>query len=109
MNDEYAKAPWTAEQVKSLNDYQKSGVFHPFTCGGDRSDKAHANYARQHEEDKGQLIATTCGWVCPICGYQQDWAHKSMADDSWRETVKAHLQMMESFFKKDLTSEKKDV
>lgn len=28
-----AKAPFTPEQVESLNDYQKSGAMHPFTCG----------------------------------------------------------------------------
>jgi len=25
-------APFTEEQVNNLNDYQKSGMFHPFTC-----------------------------------------------------------------------------
>ena len=25
-------APFTPEQVKALNYYQASGVFHPFTC-----------------------------------------------------------------------------
>ena len=28
-------APFTEEQVKNLNDFQKSGRFHPFTCCSD--------------------------------------------------------------------------
>lgn len=30
-------APFTEEQVKNLNDYQKSGEFHPFTCCSDEN------------------------------------------------------------------------
>lgn len=59
------KAPWTDEQVDHLNAFQRSGAFHPFTCGKCRND----------------LVATTGGWICPTtdCGYTQDWAHEFMA------------------------------
>lgn len=73
------KAPWTDEQVANLNSFQESGQFHPFTCGGDRGDAAHTAYAAEHGGDKGQLVATKEGWVCPVCGYTQEWAHDFMA------------------------------
>lgn len=57
------KAPWTQEQVDALNNYQKSGMFHGYTCGG-----AH--------EVSQLLVSTINGWECPLnCGYSQDWAH----------------------------------
>jgi hypothetical protein len=46
------------DEVASLNSYQESRVFHPFTC-----DKCGAGFR-----------ATTTGWVCPDCDYQQNWA-----------------------------------
>lgn len=55
------KAPFTAEQAEKLNEYQKSGMFHPYTCG---NDSRHA-----------VLVATEKGWHCPDCDYTQDWAH----------------------------------
>jgi hypothetical protein len=65
------KAPFTDEQVKSLNDYQSSGVFHDFTCGNCGN----------------ALHASNDGWHCstPGCDYAQDWAHSWMADDNWRK------------------------
>jgi hypothetical protein len=68
--DGKARAPFTPEQVESLNAYQRSGDWHPFTCG--RCGAA--------------LAADTHGWLCPTpaCLYQQDWAHPFMADWSWR-------------------------
>ena len=59
------------EEVESLNDFQMSGVMHPFTCG------------KSHPEPR-TLLATTRGWVCPVCDYTQDWAHDFMKDGSWR-------------------------
>lgn len=44
---------------------------HPFTCGN-RGD--HPTIAG----DKGILVPTTRGWICPICDYTQDWAHDHM-------------------------------
>ena len=66
-------APWTEDQVESLNQYQESGVMHPFTCG-------HGSH---------DLHATKEGWVCTICEkegrtYTQNWCHTFMADWSWK-------------------------
>jgi len=72
-------APFTPEQVASLNSYQVSGAFHEFTCGNDS----------YHDDDDEQsvLVAKEDGWHCPAagCGYTQDWAHSAMADGSWRD------------------------
>lgn len=71
---------WTQEQVDALTAFQY-GYGHAFTCGsGNRSDEAHTAYADEHGEDKGQLIATTRGWICPVCDYRQFWAHDFMFD-----------------------------
>jgi hypothetical protein len=72
-------APFTDDQVRQCNDYQLSGIFHPFTCG------------RTHEDDvAGEdhiLRLTPRGWVCPDkdCGYEQDWAWEWQVDGTWRE------------------------
>lgn len=71
--------PWSDEQVDALNRYQGESRFHPFTCGGDRADDAHKAYQAEHGGDFGQLVATNDGWVCPVCGYRQQWAHGFMA------------------------------
>lgn len=70
---EKVHAPFTPDQVASLNAYQLAGVMHPFTCGG--SD-CHGI----------RLIAAADGWHCArqSCGYRQTWAHAVMADWSWR-------------------------
>jgi hypothetical protein len=70
---EQIKAPWTQEQVESLNEYQRSGVMHPFTCGHCRR----------------TLTATEAGWICRECAlhgreYKQDWCWNWMADGTWR-------------------------
>lgn len=66
---EHVEPPFTEDQVKSLNAYQASNVCHPFTCicGGHTV-----------------LIATKEGWICPKCDYKQKWAHKFMADWTWK-------------------------
>jgi hypothetical protein len=75
-------APWTMDQVDALNRYQRQGSFHPFTCGGERGDAAHKSYAQEKgDPDWGLLVATPDGWICPVCGYRQDWAHGFMAAD----------------------------
>lgn len=84
-------APFTPAQVDLLNQYQ-SGVNsimpgHPFTCPN-RSDgvayqDGKADYSKathgNQGGDRGILIATQDSWVCPHCGYTQDWAHETMA------------------------------
>jgi hypothetical protein len=64
-------APWTDDQIASLNAYQKSGVFHEYTC---RNDGCPAF-----------LMATPAGWVCAVsCSYTQNWAYALMTDWSWQ-------------------------
>jgi hypothetical protein len=62
------EAPFTDEEVTSLNAYQKCADWHPFTCvcGGHRS-----------------LIATKDGWICNKCAYTQKWCHDFMANWEW--------------------------
>ena len=61
---------WTEKQVSNLNNFQNSGAFHPFTCGG--KDK-------EGKDCRSVLLATKDGWICPDgCGYTQNWAHEAM-------------------------------
>lgn len=59
------RAPFTPEQVDALNAHQADGRMHPYTC------------VQWHGEpaDRRDLVATTRGWICRYCDYQQDWAH----------------------------------
>lgn len=63
------KAPFTDDQVESINAYQKAGVMHPFTCGSGCGP---------------DLVASVAALACPACGYRQDWVHGFMADWSWK-------------------------
>lgn len=54
-----ALAPWTDEQVGALARRQRAPL-HPYTC------ERHSDTA---------LTPTRDGWLCPECGYTQDWAH----------------------------------
>lgn len=68
-------APWTDDQVESLNQYQLAGWLHPFTN--------HWRVALSNP--KVDLIATTDGWVeTPGGEVVQNWAHRYMADWSWK-------------------------
>ena len=62
------KAPWTQDQVDSLNAYQKSELHHEYTC-----DKHHV------------LVAHENGWICPSCTYQQNWCHDWSANWQWKQ------------------------
>ena len=66
--------PFNADAVETLAHNQMSGVLHPFTCPN-RGDGSH----REAYGDKGALVATVRGWICPFCDYTQDWAHAFMA------------------------------
>lgn len=68
-----SRAPWTPEQVAALNARQRDGSYHPFTCGGNRTDANHL-------DGEGVLVATPDGWVCPYCDYRQNWAHAEMLE-----------------------------
>lgn len=81
--DDRLQAPFTDEQVKNLNAFQKAGYFHPFTCGKCSCD----------------LVATKDGWICPTegCGYTQDWAHGFMGSSRAMEIL---ADSMGNLFKK---------
>ena len=64
------KAPFTAEQVESINAFQHAGIFHPFTCGVD--------------DCRHDLVAEPDGMRCPKCDYRQDWVHDFMANWAWK-------------------------
>jgi hypothetical protein len=59
------------EQVAFLMHWQTVGYVHPFTCG-QRDDHPVV------DGEKGLLIPTRSGWICPYCDYTQDWAHDFM-------------------------------
>lgn len=63
------KAPWTQDQVDSLNGFQECGYVHPFTC----------------MTNSTPLIATKYGWVCECCDWKQDWAHEFMTNWKWQQ------------------------
>jgi hypothetical protein len=70
-------APWTGDQVASLNAYQACRRYHPFTCG-----------VREPDGTPHILVATQVGWNCPRCTatgktYTQLRCHGFMADWSW--------------------------
>ena len=69
------EAPFTDQQVKALNRYQREGLMHPFTCPSDK----HPIHVT--------LIATREGWKCLLndCDYTQTWAHGFMADETWMD------------------------
>lgn len=70
-------APWTAQQVDALNRFQRSGVFHEFTCPG-------------HGHGDRTLVATRSGWICCHCDYRQYWAHAAMLMLETKEEERAN-------------------
>jgi hypothetical protein len=75
------EAPWTENQVASLNAYQKVSNHHAFTCG-----------ERDPDGSEHVLVAMWEGWYCPRCAangksYVQSWCHAFMADWSWKINV----------------------
>ena len=71
------KAPFTPEQVENLNEYQKLGKWHPFTCC---SPEDISECQRRSGENEGLLVASEEGWTCPCGKYKQDWCHQFMTD-----------------------------
>lgn len=95
LPDDVVNAPFTEEQVRSLNQYQFSGVFHPFTCANPEC-TAHRHIGHWIGEDGEPmsdkaseitesiyLVATPDSWICGGCGYKQHWAWRWMADFEW--------------------------
>ena len=67
-------APWTLEQVASINGYQQSGAFHEFTCP----------FSDDHAAGR-VLVAVENALGCPSCAYVQFWVWNWMADWEWRQ------------------------
>lgn len=65
---------WTAEQVEMLKERQADPAMHPYTCGGDRTDRVHQFQADESGEEAGLLYPTVRGWICPACDYRQFWS-----------------------------------
>lgn len=63
-------APFNLAQVQALNEYQfglnDAGPAHPFTCANNDDDRHGVING-----DRGLLIATTNGWRCMYCDYEQ--------------------------------------
>lgn len=75
-----SEAPWTAEQVESLNAFQNHGMFHPFTG------------KRKPNGDKTVLIATPEGWrETPEGPVVQTWAHDFMENGEWKKNFPGTL------------------
>ena len=70
---EKLQAPWSSDQVDALNQFQRRGDVHEFTC------------PENHGGADRTLIATKEGWICPHCDYRQDWAHPAML--TWPERM----------------------
>ena len=74
-------APFSPDQVQYLNERQchvDGGMaLHPFTCPNRNDGLTHDRVSEGGE--RGLLIATPGGWVCPHCEYTLSWAYASMA------------------------------
>ena len=75
-------APFTDSEVKNLNDWQESGLVHPFTCPN-RSDGRH---------DYDILHAWPDGWRCNFCDYTQAWAHDFMLNGDGLKKMRDQIQ-----------------
>lgn len=76
---ERIEQPFTNLEAEKLNEFQQSGVFHPFTCDR-KAPECEVNVLPRNFAKDGVLIATNEGWVCPCGKYKQNWAHKFMAE-----------------------------
>jgi hypothetical protein len=77
-------APFTVDQVASLNAYQESEYVHPYTCGS--PDCPSQNWAVL-DQDHLPMAADADGLHCIEgmgCTYLQTWAHAWTADWSWK-------------------------
>lgn len=82
------RAPFTRDEVWSLNAYQDAGVMHPYTCPTCREQAPRIGDER--------LVATTFGWVCRNrnlygCHYVQYWAHDWTANWRWKRDWKGFI------------------
>ena len=65
------RAPWDDETVAALNNYQDLQSFHPYTC----LHRGDGHHEELWNHDRGTLVATSLGWICPDCDYTQTWAN----------------------------------
>ena len=65
---------WTQQQVADLFDRQMADNSHPYTCGNRRNHPVVMG-------DKGVLIPTIYGWICPFCDYRQNWSHETNSQE----------------------------
>ena len=63
-------APFTTNQMISINDYQLRGPFHSYTC---KNNSRHL------------LMAYANGLSCDFCSYSQDWVWDWTANGHWRK------------------------
>lgn len=67
---QYQFGPWS-DPLDPDADKTLPPQMHPFTCGNRGNHPVLAG-------DKGILVPTVRGWICPFCDYTQDWAHDFM-------------------------------
>ena len=81
MTETIIHAPFSADQVESLNAFQESEYVHPYTC---RSPACPAA-SWADEDDWLPMAADTDGLHCiDGCRRVQTWAHAWTADWSWQ-------------------------
>jgi hypothetical protein len=68
--DERRVAPFTPEEVASLNEFQTLAVWNPVVCPAEGCCQ--------------KPVATGTGWACPRCAFTQVWADRWMTDGIWR-------------------------
>lgn len=85
MSDRIVRAPWTTDQVASLEAFQESEHLTPYIC---RSPDCPSRGYVRCPDDALPLAADRDGLHCieaGSCGYAQDWAHASALDWSWQQ------------------------
>lgn len=63
------EAPWTQDEVHSIDEYQQDEDLHPLTCPDCAGNQA--------------LSAYLDGLKCKSCNYTQNWVYPWMADYNW--------------------------
>jgi len=92
MTETIIHAPFSADQVESLNAFQESEYVHPYTCRS--PDCPAAEWAG--DDDWLPMAADADGLHCINgCRRVQTWAHAWTADWSWREMENAERHRRE--------------
>lgn len=79
-------APWTDEQIESINNYQQSGCWFELTCGTlEKHPKENSPFDTECTFPiPGVLIATRDYLYCPLCDYKQYWVFENLTDNTWQ-------------------------